>query len=266
MATAVMSYGERRFGAGYTARICITLLVLALLGGLWAAASDDPATVSHPTLTWISLLLIVALAPLWIALGKSALIINDAGVRRESLLGQQEMAWSQITETRYRVVPITLYAHFGLIGALIAMSSKSSKSGRAQLTLTLVSGDGKKLKVTSNYRHADEAIGIILERIVPPKVQNVKSRIQRGETVNFAGIGLSATAVTWKNTAIPVSQITKAELAGSNLQIKRQGKWMSAVSVRSDKVSDVLVFLEALESVAPQVKASGVDPLARVRI
>jgi len=154
--------------------------------------------------------------------------------------------------------------HFGLVGALIAMSSK--KSSRAHLTLTLVSRDSKKLKVTSNYRNADEAIGIILSRLMPPMVQNVKSKIQRGETVRFGGLGLSATAVTWKGNSIPVSEITKAELAGTNLQIKRSGKWLSAVNVKSNRVPDVLVFLEVLESIAPQIKSTGVDPLARVRV
>jgi hypothetical protein len=267
MAGTALAYGERRFGASYALRGFAAFMVLALLGGLWAAASEDPAGVSHSTLTWVSIVLLAALAVAWIAAGKSALIVSDAGVRRESLFGRQEMAWAEITETRYRVIPVNVYAHFGLIGALLAMSSKSSKSSRAQLALTLLSSDGsKKLKVTSSFRHADEAIGIILERILPPKVQSVKARLQRGETVRFGGLGLSATAVTWKKDSIPVSQITKAELAGSNLQIKRQGKWMSAVSVRSDKVPDVLVFLEVLESLAPQVKASGFDPLARVRM
>ena len=266
MASAGIAYGERRFGAAYTVRLSVTVLVLALLAGIWGEASDKPATAANGTLMWISIFIIGALALLWIVLGKSALIINNAGVRCESLFGQEEVAWNEITETRYRVVPINVYAHFGLIGALIAMASKSSKSSRAHLTLTLLSGNGKKLKVTSNYRHADEAIGIILERILPAKVQDVKGRLQRGETVKFGSIGLSATVVTWKNTSIPISEITKAELAGSNLQIKKQNKWTSAVSVRSDKVPDVLVFLEVLESLAPQVKASGVDPLARVRI
>ncbi len=84
--------------------------------------------------------------------------------------------------------------------------------------------------------------------------------------MQFGGIGLSATNLSWKGTSIPVSEITKAELVRSNLQIKRQGKWLSAISVRSDKVPDVLVFLEVLESLAPQVKTAGVDPLARVRM
>lgn len=260
MASPTMAYGERRFGAAYTIRVFAALAILGLLIGLWA---DDPNTASHPELMWVSIGLVAAVAAMWIVLGKTILIINDSGVRRESVLGQQEMAWSQIAETRYRVVPINIYGHFGLIGALLAMSNKS---GRVQLTLTLIGSDGKKLKVTSNFRNASEAIGMILGKILPPKVQSVKVRLQRGETVRFGGIGLSATAVSWKNNSLPVSEITKAELVRSNLQIKRQGKWRNAISLRSDKVPDVLVFLETLESVAPQIKSTGIDPLARVRM
>lgn len=263
MATATMAYGERRFGVAYTAPILVVLGVAGLLIGLWAS-QDDPRIASHPTLFWVSIGLALAAFMLCLALSKSALVINDSGLRRESVFGQQEMAWSQVAETRYQVVPINVYMHFGLIDALIAMSSK--KSSRAHLTLTLVSRDSKKLKITSNYRNADEAIGIILGRLMPPMVEKVKSRIQRGETVQFGGLGLSATAVTWKGNSIPVSEITKAELAGTNLQIKRNGKWLSAVNIKSNKVPDVLVFLEVLESLAPQIKSTGVDPLARVRV
>ena len=263
MASAAMAYGERRFGAAYTGRIIVALVVLGVLVGVWAS-QDDPRIASHPTLLWVSIALGLAAIGLWVAMGKSAIVVSDSGVRRESAFGQQEIAWSQVAETRYQVVPINVYAHFGLIGALIAMSSK--KSARAHLVLELIGQDCKKLKVTSNYRNADEAIGIILSRLMPAMVQNVKSRVQRGETVQFGGLGLSATAVVWKGNSIPVTEISKAELAGSNLQIKRTGKWLSAVNVRSNKVPDVLVFLEVLESLAPQIKTMGMDPLARVRI
>jgi hypothetical protein len=257
-----MAYGERRFGASYTVLILATLGVLGVLVGIWAG-QRDPRAASHPALVWVSLALVAGCAGLWIVTGKTVLTIHDSGVRRESAFGQQEMAWSQIVETRYRVIPISMYAHLGLIGALLAMSSKS---GRAQLTLTLIGNDGKKLKVDANFRNAAEAIGIILARILPPMVQSVKAKLQRGETVQFGGIGLSASALTWKNNSIPISQITKAEIAGSNLQIKRQGKWLAAISVRAHTIPNVLVFLEALESLAPQVKSAGVDPLARVRL
>ena len=263
MATAALAVGERRFGAAFTTRIIVILVVLGFLGGIWGS-QDDPRIASHPALLWVSVALVLAGAGFWIAWGKSAVVISDSGVRRESLFGQQEIAWSQVAETRYQVVPINVYAHFGLIGALIAMSSK--KSARAHLSLELIDRAGKKLKVTSNYQRADEAIGMILSRLLPPMVQTVKSRVQRGETVQFGDLGLSAAAVIWKGNSISVAEITKAELAGSNLQIKRQGKWLSAVTVRSNKIPDVLVFLEVLESLAPQIKSTGVDPLARVRM
>ena len=263
MATAGLAYGERRFGAAYKARILMVLVLSGFLIGMWASL-DDPRITSHPTLLSISIALGLAAVGFWVALGKSAVVVSDSGVRRESLFGQQEVAWSQVSETRYQVVPVNIYAHFGLIGALVAMGSK--KSARAHLTLELIDRDRKKLKVTSNYQNAAEAIGMILSRLLPAMVQNLKSRVQRGETVQFGDLGLSATAVIWKGNSIPATEITSAELAGSNLQIKRQGKWLSAVSVRSNKVPDVLAFLEVLESLAPQIKSTGVDPLARVRM
>ena len=263
MATTALAFGERRFGAAYRARIIVVLVLSGFLIGMWSS-QDDPRLMSHPTLLWISIALGLAGLGFWVALGKSAVVVSDAGVRRESLFGQQEVAWSQVAETRYQVVPIHMYAHFGLIGALIAMSSKRSE--RAHLILELIDRDRKKLKVTSNYQKANEAIGMILSRLLPPMVQNVKSRVQRGETVQFGDLGLSATALIWKGNSIPLTEVTKAELAGSNLQIKRQGKWLSAVSIKSKRVPDVLALLEVLESLAPQIKSIGIDPLARVRM
>ena len=262
MATAALAYGERRFGAAYTGRIVLILVIVGFLVGLWMS-EENPRLSSHPTLMWVSIGLLGVCAALWIVMGKTVLTISDAGIRRESIFGQQEMAWNQISETRYRVTPINVYAHFGLLGALLAMSGKS---GSTQLWLELIDAHGNKLKVTSIFRDTSDAIGIILGRINPPLVQGTKARLQRGETVQFGNLGLSATAVIWKNNSIPVSQITKAEILRSYLQIKRQRKWLAAVNVRSDKVPNVLVFLEVLESLAPQVKATGIDPMARVRL
>ena len=222
MATASMACCERRFGAAYTLPVLLTFVGIAFIAGLWMTQANSHGA-TYPILTWVSLGVVVAIGALWIALSKLVLIVSGAGVRRESPFGQQEVAWSQITETRYRVVPINLSVHFGLIGALIAMSSKSKG---AQLILELKASDGKTLKVTSVFRNASEAIGMILERILPPMVKAVKARLQRGETVLFGPVGLSATAITWKGETIPVSQITQAEIVGTNLRLKQQGKWL----------------------------------------
>jgi len=262
MATAGSGYGEHKFGPSLLGRLVLAFGVLLAIIFIWAMG-DDPSPSSNLTLVWISVGLLVAGVVAWIATGKTQLTINDQGVRRESVLGVQEIAWGQIQDTRYRVIPINVYAHFGLIGALLAMRSKSAN---ANLTLELISADGKRLRVTSNFQNAKEAIGLILTRILPPMVKSAQASLQHGQTVKFGDMALSATQITWKNkTTIPVSEIKKAEIVGGNLQLKRRGKWLSAVSVRSDKVPNVLVFLEALESLAPQIKSTGIDPLARVR-
>ena len=89
MVTAAMAYGERRFGAKYTVHIFVTLGVLGLVVGLWAAQEDSRAS-SHPALLWVSIGLMVAAATLCVSLGKTPRIIRHSGVRREAVLGQQE--------------------------------------------------------------------------------------------------------------------------------------------------------------------------------
>lgn len=262
MATAALGYGEHRFGQTWAIRVLVALVVLGIVVGLWVSV-PDPRPAAHPTLLWVSIVLVLAYAGLWVAMGKTVLTISDQGVRRESLFGTQEMAWNQILETRYVVTPIQLGAHFGLVGALVSVLSKSSM---ANLTLTVSGVEGKRIKVTSNYRNAKEAIGLILTRLNPGWVSAARSRIQRGETIRFGDLSLSATTLTWKKQSpIPVADLSKAEIVGRYLRIKRTGKWMNAVSARSDKVPNVLVFLEVLDSVAPQLK-SAIDPLSRVRI
>ena len=105
MATAAPACGERRFGAAYRGRILVVLVLSGFLIGMWAS-QDDLRITSHPTLRSVSIALVLAGIGFWVALGKGAVVVSDSGVRRESLFGQQEVAWSQVAETRYQVVPI----------------------------------------------------------------------------------------------------------------------------------------------------------------
>ncbi|MBZ5722544.1 MAG: hypothetical protein LAO03_19575 [Acidobacteriia bacterium] len=263
MAISGLGFGERKFAQTYASRALLGVLMLGGLMVAWATV-DQPDISSHLTLVWISAAVVLAYAALWIAIGKTVLTISDQGVRRESIFGVQEIFWSQITETRYVVTPVRLAVHFGLIGALIAASRKTSP---VNLDLTLVSNEGKRLKVTSSFQKAKEAVGAIFGRILPPMVAAVRARIQRGETVNFGQLALSAINLTWKKQPpVLLQDLASAQILGTRLRIKREGKWASVVNVRSDKVPDVLVFLEVLETLAPQLKSTEVDPLARIRL
>ena len=58
-----------------------------------------------------------------------------------------------------------------------------------------------------------------------------------------------------------------AEIAGQMLRIRKKGKMLSLVSVRSDKVPNVLLLLETMEKLGVGAgSAPTIDPLARVRI
>jgi len=264
MGSGDLAYGERKFGQTYAIRILLALLMLGPLLLAWAIV-DKPDPSTNPILTWISVAVVVCYLVLWVAIGKTVLTISDQGVKRESILGSQEILWSQISETRYLVRPVRVGAHFGLIGVLV--SAASSKSSVANLVLTLISSDGKRLRVTSNFQKAKEAIGIIFGRVLPQMVAGAKAKIQHGEAVTFGQLTLTATNVTWKgDPPIPLSEISSAEIVGSNLKLKHSGKWLSAVSVKSEKIPNVLVFLEVLESLAPKPTSGEIDPLARVRV
>jgi hypothetical protein len=263
MAIASISFGERRFPQTYATRGLIGVVMLGGLAVAWAT-QDDFDISSHLTLVWISAIVLIVYAVIWIAIGKTVLTISEIGVRRESVFGIQEITWSQISETRYVVTPVRLAVHFGLIGALISAWRKTSP---VNLDLTLISSEGKRLKVNSTFRQAKEAVGIIFGRVLPPMVAAVRARVQRGETVSFGPLALSAINLTWK-TQPPVllRDLSSAQIVGTHLRIKRQNKWGNVVSVRSNKVPNVLVFMEVLETLAPQLKSTEVDPLARIRL
>ncbi len=263
MATgASFSLEERTFGQTYAVRILWAALLLvpaALLVWVAIGGTQQP----DKTLLGIAAALVLIFISLWVVIGRTRLTINSIGLRHESFFGTREIYWTDIAETRYFVSPISLSGHLGLIGLVVGAFIKSKP---VNLTLRVISSERKEIKITSNFRNAKVAIGIVLGRVLPPTVAAVRSRIERGESVQFGPVTLSKTEVVWKTkTVIPVAEVERAELGGSRLRVKRAGKWLDTISIRSDKVPNVLAFLEVLESVAPQLKAIGIDPLARVR-
>lgn len=264
MVASSFPLGHRVFRQTYTIRLALAIPFL-IFAALFTLAAIDPHAAAGANVSWaITAGIVLTYAVLWVLISKTTLTISAQGIRHDSIFGSQELLWQQIAETRYVVNPINWGAHFGLIGAAIAAASKTKG---ANLTLTVIANDGKKIKITSNFQNCKEAISAVLERTLPPLVSSLKARIERGETVKFGALSLSKNTISWKSKdPIPLSELKSAELAGPSLSIKRNGKWLSAISVRSDKIPNVLALLEVLEGLAPQLKSSGIDPLARVRM
>jgi hypothetical protein len=94
----------------------------------------------------------------------------------------------------------------------------------------------------------------------------MRGKIEHGATAQFGPLALSKTDLSWKASSLPLTEIQSVEIVGSKLRVKRKGKMMASFTSRSDKVPNVLVFLEVLDSLAPQLQAGTIDPLARVRL
>lgn len=263
MATPDLSFGQRRFRKTYNLRFALALLTLALLYTAWFFLGE-PALAVESAFFWMLVAAVLLNVAACIAIGSSVLILSDQGIRWESIFGADGIPWEQIVETRYRAKPARPRIPIGLFGMLMAAMRKPL---RIKMRLTVSALDGKQIRITETYRHAREAIGIVLGRTVPPMVSAVRASLSRGETVFFGELAISSTGVAWKTSPpVPLGAITRAEIAGRYLKIRSSGKWTSAVKVRSDKIPNVLVFLEVLETMAPQLRPTRIDPLARVRL
>lgn len=263
MAGPDQTFGKRRFRQTYKIRIALAALTVSLLYLVWSI-SGEPEFAPRSLFFWTCMSAALVNVAIFIAIEKTVLTISDQGIRRESIFDVQEMRWEQITETRYRAKTLRPRIPKGLVGVLLAAARRPP---RIKLRLTVLADDGKKIKITANYRYAREAIGIVLGRLLPRMVASARGRINRGETVLFGQLALSSTHVAWKTRSpVPIAAITRAEIVGRNLQLKCSGKWTSAIKVRSDAVPNVLVFLEVLETIAPQLRPTRIDPLARVRL
>jgi hypothetical protein len=228
MVATTLALGERVFRKNYAIRIGLGIPLLVLVAVFVMIGSDSHA--ADRNISWsIAAGLVIVYAVLWMLIDKTTLTIGPQGIRSESVFGSKEVLWQQISETRYRVNPINWGVHFGLIGAAIAAASKTKG---ANITFCVIGNDGKQIKITSSYQNCKEAISAVLERTMPPLVASLRTRIERGETVKFGSLSLSKTTIAWKSKSpIPLSELKSAELAGSNLSIKRNGKWMTAFTM-----------------------------------
>ncbi len=263
MATADLSFGERRFRQTYTARFALAVLTFATMYALWFFLGEPDFQVDSPFL-WACVSAGAINLAIFVALGKTVLAISDNGLRQETIFGEKEFRWDDIQTTQYRVRLVRSRAPMGLLGMTVAAARRPR---RIKLRLAVISHDGTKITINDSYRRAREAIGIVLGRIVPRMAASVRQRLSRGETVMFGPLALSSTTLAWKRRPpVPISAISRAEIVGANLKISCTGRWLSLIRVRSDKIPDVLVLLDVLETIAPQLRPSRMDPLARVQL
>lgn len=262
----ILSPPRQTFRPTYTTRVAMAIFFLGGALVVWLVQSESNVDSVWPYLAEGALVVLTVV--FWIMIGKSRLTIHDEGVRYTSVFGTKELEWHQVREYRYRVVPVSGYHTGGLLGmAIVAAMRRSGSRAVTNLYLTLIGDNGTKIAINSFLKGAYDAVGLVLGQLHERMRPRVESEVKSTGAV-FGPLRLSAREMQWKQKEpVALTELTKAEIAGQNLSIRRKGKMLNLVTVRSDKVPNVLLLLETMEKLG--VGASSVptvDPLARVRI
>jgi hypothetical protein len=225
-------------------------VVLGVIGfGLAAVFIGIGSEGSQPSMIIGAVLAIATAAGIYL-MGGMLLTIHQEGVRVTKRLGSKELEWHEVKEYRYRAVPAQAGAHAagGLVGAIAIAAARKSMGPQATTSfyLTLIAHDGRKLSIGSSFRDSYEAIGQIVNRVHERLRPNVEKSLAAGAI--FGPLRLSTRAVQFKEKdPIPLQDLVRAELRGQQLDIKKQGKMLSSVNIRSDKVPNVLLFVETMD-------------------
>lgn len=261
----ILSPPRETFRQTYNGRLALAFVLLSIAFALWLLSAEMgmKPQIAYAVEATLVLLTVVC----WVAIGKTVLTIHDEGVRRVSAFGTTELEWRQVREYRYRVVPVQTGG--GLIGYLLLAYSRR-RGGRAATTnlyLTLIGEDGRKIAVSSFYKNAYDAVGTILGALHQAMRPAVDAGVASTGAI-FGPLRLTARNLQWKQKdPVPLGELMNAEIAGQSLRIRKKGKMLSLVTVRSDKVPNVLLLLETMEKLGVGAGvALSVDPLARVRL
>lgn len=242
------------------AAVCILMAIPIIFLAAVGLGGDEPQLVP---LTVMALLLAATIG-LCIIIGRTQISIHLEGIRRTSFFGVKEIEWKDVSEYRYRVVPIQTGG--GLIGAAIMAAAARRGSRGMNMYFKLIANDGRKFQVTSNFKNAQEAIGRILGQIHPAMQKKVNAQLDQG-AARFGDLTLSRLTVQWKNKPpVVLSDVTKAEIKGTKLSIRKRDKMFDAISAPAQNIPDVLLLLETLDLLGvAKNQAPSIDPLARVR-
>jgi hypothetical protein len=255
----IQSPPRRVFRQTTALRLALGILFLVAAGVFIAAGlSSDPVEYMGVV---VGVLILGAYAALWVAMGKTTLTLFTEGVRRSSVFGTRELLWSDISEYRYQIIPIQAGGLVGgLVGAAVqaAVEAKQGRPARS-LRLNLVGKSRRDIRVTSNFKNADQAIEVIVKEIHDRLRPELKRRLANGGEVDFGPLSLSLQGVSWKGREkIPVREIGLVEISRRKLRVRRQGKMLDSIGVATEKVPNVLLALELLQELRVNAGLGGV--------
>lgn len=231
------------FRQNLNVRLAVSLVFLFAIGIVMMIAFEGKQV------NTIAALCAAVLAGVWIALvvisGKIQITTNPLGIRRETAFGVTEIPWDRISEYRYLILSGNAGVHGGLIGAAVVAAVEKNRGRALSFQLTLHGPEKQKIVINSTYRNADQLRDLVLERLHPAMLAAARAQLEKQQPVTFGPLQLRPDAVTFKQKEpVPLGEVTKIDLSSARLRIKREGKMLDAISVRSNEVPNVIAFIQ----------------------
>ncbi|HYM61103.1 MAG TPA: DUF6585 family protein [Thermoanaerobaculia bacterium] len=237
---------ERVYRHGYGGRVAVGLVTVVIIAIAVAVALDEsPLNVVAMTIAIVAFAL-GAFGFVW--LSKVQLLVNERGIRRDTMFGSVEMTWDEIVEYRYRILSnqAAMFHAGGVIGWLIVAMMQKKRKAALNFDLRLV-GRGEAIAVTATYAKAQEIKNLLLGKLHARMLPAFREKLVRLEPVEFGPVTLTGDSLRFKKISVPLSEITTIDLTGLALVIKKEGKLFAALTVASNKVPNVLALIEILQ-------------------
>lgn len=154
---------------------------------------------------------------LWVLAGRPLLTVDAVGVKKRGAFGGEvTLRFDEVVEYRYSAIPV---------------------HGTEQVQLALCAADGRKVKVSSNWREIYDLAQLLVE--------GVEAVLREP---GFGPITLESDAVVYKDKRVPFAEISGVTLDGARLRVARKNKMLAAFAVGSAKVPNVFLLLDELRA------------------
>ncbi len=257
---------EKSFRQNYAGRIL--LLFVAGIIVLTVLALEDFHLQRLSMASLLVLLVTLGLTAFgWWAMSRQSVSLHPEGIECAGTFGTKDLRWEEVTETYFFKIDQNLYVHFGLLGLLFAAAAnrRGSSTSKGLMNLRISGGEPKrKLRISSSLKDVAEAIRMVLAKVNPRIKTELGRQIQGGQAVMFGPVSLSREGIGYQQKPqVPFSEAA-IKFNGARLTVKKQGKWLNAISVQAQKVPNVFVLLDLAEELKLGGAPRPPDPFAHM--
>lgn len=170
----------------------------------------------------------------WRFFSREVISIHSEGIACSGFFGAKEIRWEQIKETRYSQTLDSMGEPFSVVGIVVLVASSLKSDSRATQNLKIVSQDGTKIRLNKYLRDHRQLMWIVLSRVNPRLLNEVRARMKQGIPAEFGKLQLSLQGVRWGSKGpLPYEQIEVAGVLGPDFRIKASGKLFNFLSVKA---------------------------------